>query len=180
MTGRRVLPCDPKLERPRDRRLIRSGSAALLGLILCGLSGCEQPFEAIVVRVTHRVFTTFNETHRVAPGERFPIGDTEFSGRIVEFLPDFALEETTKKPFSRSRELRNPAVRIEVYEGNRKIEDAWAFQGAGPPHYAKTSLLAFRLEELVWRAGQEPISPTPAADSTAASPADTVGSPGQP
>ncbi len=180
MTRPVTLSCHPKLERPRDRRLIRSSSAALLGLIFCGLAGCEQPFEAIVVRVTHRVFPAFNETHRVAPGERFPIGDTEFSGRIVEFLPDFALDETTKKPFSRSRDLRNPAVRIEVYEGDRKVEDAWAFQGEGPPHYAKTSLLAFRIEELVWRPGQEPISPTPAADSTAASPADTVESSGQP
>jgi hypothetical protein len=101
----------------------------------------------------------------VAPGETFNIGDTEYSARITGFVPDFLYDQEKKQVISASNELRNPAVRLEVFQDGKKVEDLWAFPGDGPPHYGRESMLAFSVEELIWRPGQEP--PRPAeADST--------------
>jgi hypothetical protein len=138
-------------------------------LLLCaGSAGRDQPLEAVVLQVHHRVYAGFQEEHRVAPGESFVIGDTDYSARIVDFLPDFVYDDQAKKATTRSNELRNPAVRVEVLQNGRKVEDVWAFRGEGPPHYGRNSMLAFRIKELVWRPGQEPPIPPPAADSTKA------------
>lgn len=144
-------------------------------LLFTVLAGCDQPLESVVLRVNHRMYPAFQETHRAAPGEPFAIGDTDYSARIVGFVPDFAIATGTKEVVSRSNELRNPAVRLEVYQNNKKVDEVWAFRGEGPPHFGAESMLAFRIEELVWKPGQAP--PAPAADSTASSGPESTASP---
>ena len=152
----------------------------LLGLVVL-LAGCDVPLEAVELKVHHRVFVGFQETHRVAPGETFIIGDTEYSARITGFVPDFLYDQEKKQVISASNELRNPAVRLEVYQNGTKVEELWAFAGDGPPHFGRESMLAFSILELIWKPGQEPPRPAgadslgrPAADSLDAPAADST------
>jgi hypothetical protein len=133
----------------------RPAYGALL-LALAALAGCDQPLESVGLEVKHRIFAGFREEHRVAPGETFVIGDTEYTARIVGFLPDFVYDESTGTAASRSAVPNNPAVRIEVLENGKKIDEVWAFQGEGPPHYGRSSMLAFRVTGLAWKPGKEP------------------------
>jgi len=121
--------------------------------LLALLTGCGSPLEAVVLRINHRIYSQFDEVRRVSPGERFQIGDTDFTGRIIDFVPDFAINPETKEVFTRTNLPRNPAVKIEVFEGGTKVEEVWAFQGEGAPHFSRESMLRFRIEELVWKAG---------------------------
>jgi hypothetical protein len=131
--------------------------AAMGGLhllcVLALLSGCGSPLEAVVLRINHRVFTQFEEVRRVPPGQHFQIGDTDFTARIIDFVPDFAISPETKEVFSRTEIPRNPAVKIEVFNDGRKVEEVWAFQGEGAPHFSRESMLRFRIVELIWKPG---------------------------
>jgi hypothetical protein len=118
---------------------------------LLDLTGCSGPLREARLRVGHRLYPAFNEIHSVRPGETFPIGDTAFTGRIVDVLPDFAIDDSTKRVFSRSNEPRNPALRIRIFEHGKTVEDVWAFPGDGPPHFAASSKLYFRVDSLGWR-----------------------------
>lgn len=141
---------------PARRYLIGLQLVCFLAL----LAGCGSPLEAVVVRINHRIYPQFDEVQRVAPGERFQIGDTDFTARIIDFVPDFAIDPETKEIFTRTELLRNPAIKIEVFDDDTKVEELWAFRGEGAPHFSRESMLLFRIEELIWKPG------APVPDST--------------
>lgn len=132
-------------------------AAALLGL---AFSSCDSSLEAVQLRVTHRMHPDFVEIERAVPGEKFQIGDTDFYGKIVDFVPDFAIDDRTKKVISRSKEMRNPALKVEVYEGSKRVEASWAFF-TDVPHFAPKSELAFQVDSLIWAPGKAPAAPPP-------------------
>ncbi len=101
--------------------------------------------EEVTLAATHRVYKNFREEQTVKLGERFFIGDTEFTAEAAEFLPDFAIDLEAGKIFSRSDEPNNPAVRVIIFENGEKIDEVWAFKGKGAPHFSRTSLIAFEL-----------------------------------
>ncbi len=149
-----------------DSRSKASVGALLLGACLLFAQGCDSPLKAVKLHVTHRLHPDFQETELVVPGEKFQIGDTEYYGKVVDLVPDFAIDDKTKKVISRSQELRNPAVKIEVYNLGKKIEVDWAFL-TDVPHFAPSSQLSFQVDSLIWAPGFEP--PLPAEiDSTKA------------
>lgn len=132
-------------------------AAALLGL---AFSSCDSSLEAVQLRVTHRMHPDFVEIERAVPGEKFQIGDTDFYGKIVDFVPDFAIDDRTKKVISRSKEMRNPALKVEVYEGSKRVEASWAFF-TDVPHFAPKSELSFQVDSLIWVPGKAPATPSP-------------------
>ena len=97
---------------------------------------------SVVLATRHRVFADFFEVDSVRVKEEFPVGDTPYTARVVEFVPDFAMNLKTHKVISRSSEPRNPAFRIIVREQGVPQDTTWAFINM-PPHFARKSLLAF-------------------------------------
>ena len=157
---------------PRGRRRISAGALLALSGLLAGLTlaGCNPPIEAVVFRVTHRMYPNFKETLRAAPGKSFPIGDTDFRGRITGFVPDFTISEKTLKVASRSDSLRNPAFHLEVSQADTLVERTWAFMKGSPPHFSRRSMLCFEVERIIWKPGQAPADTIGATDSTNTAP----------
>lgn len=115
------------------------------------------------IGVRHRVIHDFAEKAEVKLKEEFKIGDGEFSARIIEFVPDFMIEN--KKVVSRSRAPRNPAIRIVVKENGAPHDTSWAFLNFAP-HFSPKSVLAFQLLRIEF----ENHPPVEARRDTAAAP----------
>ncbi|MBU0699782.1 cytochrome c biogenesis protein ResB [bacterium] len=61
----------------------------------------------------------------VKTGDEFHIPQTNTTIKIAQFLPDFVMDG--KKIYSRSEKFNNPAVELQVYDGNRLKTTHWAF-----------------------------------------------------
>lgn len=55
------------------------------------------------------------------------IPNTKYSVRPISYVADFAFDEKTKTIYSKSGEHDNPALKVEVYEGNAVIGRPWLF-----------------------------------------------------
>lgn len=128
---------------------------AAVGIACCfiGLSGCTP--EAVYLRSLRevtlvsysRLYPAYAETTSVSPGVSFPVGDGDFSARVIQYLPDFEFD-TTGHARSRSDQPNNPAVRLEVLKGKSRKYFAWAFLRQGTPHFRAREDLAFSLQSL--------------------------------
>lgn len=132
----------------------------------------------VTLLVRHRAFPDFFDVDSVALKEEFEIGDTPYTARVVEFVPDFAMDLKTHRIFSRTNEPNNPAFRVIVREKKVPQDTVWAFFNM-PPHFARKSLLAFMVGRIEFKghptmmigdttATRVPRRPPQAADSTAA------------
>lgn len=101
----------------------------------------------VTLRAFHRVFHNFVDDNATTMYTEFPIGDTEYTAEVVEYVPDFALNLKTREVVSRSTEPRNPAVRVLVLQKGVPQDTVWAMLSM-PPHFARNSLLAFQLRRL--------------------------------
>jgi len=102
---------------------------------------------AVTLIAVNRAFPSYNERIEAKPRVEFPIGDTEYTARIVEFLPAFAMDLKTRKVFSYSKQPENPAFRIIVRKSGVPEDTTWAFMNM-PPHFARNSLLAFLVQRV--------------------------------
>ena len=133
--------------------------AGILAGCLLALFGCKGENLHYELEVRHMHFPNFQETHRVGMGETFVISDSEYSARVVRFEPDFAIDMESKEVFSRSEEMNNPAVLVEVFKDGEKAAEQWAFR-TGMPHMGGKTPLVFSLISVTG-----PMEGTP-ADST--------------
>jgi hypothetical protein len=144
-----------------------------LGLAVWGAAGAgaaDRPGSAAPLKVStvsfvigHRVFTEFRDQVTVKMNEDFRVGDSDYSARVVEFQPDFTMDLKSHRIGSRSQAPNNPAVRLRVWKNGAPDDTVWAFLKM-PPHFARHSMLAFRLTELTF-ANHAPVRA--AHDSTA-------------
>ncbi len=100
--------------------------------------------KTVKVGVGHRVFKGFYDEATVRLDEEFRIGDTEYTARVREFLPDFTMDMKTRKIVSASNSPNNPALRIFVRKNGAPDDTTWAFLNM-PPHFGRRSLLAFKI-----------------------------------
>jgi hypothetical protein len=118
---------------------------------------------AVALDVRHRVFAKFNERQVVRMREEFRIGDSDYTGRIIEFVPDWTMGLPNLKIYSRSNEPNNPGFHVVVREKGVVRDTVWAFLNL-PPHFGPRSMLAFRVLGIEF-ADHAPV-PAPARDST--------------
>jgi hypothetical protein len=119
--------------------LVTAGMLALLPV------SCKSPVQELTIAVRHRVFPGYYEEFQVEMGQKFQLSDTDYFARAVDFVPDFAINLSDRKVFSRSDSLNNPAVKLIVYRGKEKLEEVWAFQKIEAPHFSPQSMLGFKL-----------------------------------
>ncbi len=103
--------------------------------------------DAVTLDIRHRVFHEFADRQRVKLNQTFVIGDTDLSARIVQYVPDFSLDLRNHKVTSKSEQPDNPAFRIIVWQKKVPQDTTWAFLNL-PPHFAKKSLVAFRVTRI--------------------------------
>jgi hypothetical protein len=94
--------------------------------------------------VRHRVFHEFRDLHTVKLNETFPLGDSDYSARVVQYLADFQMDLQAHKIWSMSDEPRNPAFRVIVWKGKTPQDTTWAFLKS-PPHFGAHSYFAFQV-----------------------------------
>ncbi len=99
-------------------------------------------FKTVTLHVFHRAFENFHDQIEAKIGQEFRIGDSNYTGIVTEFVPDFMMDLKTRKVTTRSNEPNNPAVRVVVRRGGKAQDTTWAFLNM-PPHFAKKSLVAF-------------------------------------
>ncbi|MEK9149007.1 MAG: cytochrome c biogenesis protein ResB, partial [Candidatus Desantisbacteria bacterium] len=81
---------------------------------------------------------------RVKIGERFAIPQTNFTVKIAQFLPDFAMRGD--KTYSRSREFNNPAAKLEVYDNKQRLKlTQWVFYDFPDYHQNEDTDFSFSL-----------------------------------
>lgn len=103
-----------------------------------------------------RLYPEWKEEHLVHLDEPFPIGDTEYSGVVTEFLPDFRLVDG--RPGSASKRLANPAVRVITATDSTSADSAWAFLNF-PPHFSPRAFFTFRLKAIAGYTGDPDSTP---------------------
>jgi hypothetical protein len=98
----------------------------------------------VTLEIRHRVFHDFTDRQQVKLNQEFPVGDTDYTARIVQYVPDFAMDMKTRKVLSRSNEPKNPAFKIIVKQKKAPQDTTWAMINM-VPHYARKSMLAFHV-----------------------------------
>lgn len=100
--------------------------------------------KTVTLEVRHRVFHDFVEKDEVRMNAEQPVGDTGYTFRVTRFVPDFAMAMDSHRIISRSPEPRNPAFMIIVKLKGKAQDTTWAMPKM-PPHFARKSLLAFKV-----------------------------------
>jgi hypothetical protein len=109
----------------------------------------------VTLVIGNRVFPDFTDRQTVKLNQQFQVGDTDYSARIVQYVPDFTMDLKTGKIASRSSEPRNPAFKIIVKQKKVPQDTTWAMLNM-PPHFARKSMLAFEIERIDF-IGHDPV-----------------------
>lgn len=162
------------------------GLILLSGVLLVATAGApKEParVKAVTVLIRNRVFHEFFDKQIVALNEEFQVGDTDYTAELVEYVPDFAIDIKAHKVTTRSTEPNNPAFHIIVKEKGAPTDTVWAFLNT-PPHFARKSMLAFKIHEIEFIghkkivAPPEPKSPAPAGGAQSTGTPPMLGMPG--
>lgn len=130
------------------------------------------PVKGITLRAYHRVFHDFVDDNKTTMYAPFPVGDTEYTAEVVEYVPDFALNLKTRAVISRSEQPNNPAVRVLVLEKGVPQDTVWAMLNM-PPHFARNSLLAFQIRRIELKNHAPIVTPEAAPTRKGATPPPT-------
>ena len=109
-----------------------------------GKAGAAPKLQSVTMAIRHRIFHDFADQQKAVLNKDFVVGDTEMTGRIVQYIPDFMMDLTSHKITSRSPEPRNPAFKIIVRDKGKAIDTTWAMLSL-PPHFGRKSYLAFKV-----------------------------------
>jgi hypothetical protein len=110
-------------------------------------AGGPPKVKTVTFQVFHRVFQNFRDRVTVPMRQDFRIGDSEYTGRVIEWVPDFTMDLKTRKVVSRGNEPKNPAFRIIVRKAGVPRDTVWAFFNM-PPHYTPKSQIGFMATEI--------------------------------
>lgn len=102
---------------------------------------------SVTLVIGNRAFPEFADRQQVKLNQEFPVGDTEYTARIVQYVPDFTMDMKTRKVSSRSSEPKNPAFKIIVKQKKVPQDTTWAMINM-MPHYTRNSMLAFRVDRI--------------------------------
>ena len=135
----------------RLRRAI--GAGVLAGLLAGAALAAQAPpagqaaaaklkLKTVDLHIFHRVFPDFHDRVDATLGKEFRIGDTEYTGTVIRFVPDFSMDLKTGRITTRSQEPNNPAWHVVVRKNGVPQDTSWAFLNMAP-HFGQHSLIAF-------------------------------------
>ncbi len=130
------------------RRGRRLGPVFLAGVVfwLAVFAGSPKPKVAsVTLRAFHLLYPDYSQTFTVGMNQKFQLADTNLFVAIEDFVPHFAIDTVTRKVFSQSQELKNPAFKVAVFVGAEKKEEQWAFFKFAVPHFTRQTGLQFEV-----------------------------------
>ena len=139
----------------KSGRLASICTLVVLALAAFGAAPPAPKLKSVTIAIRNRVFHEFKDQQTVLQGKSFPIGDTDYSAKIVQFVPYFAMDLSNGKVISRSPEPKNPAFKLIVSEKGKAQDTTWAMMSL-PPHFTRRSFLAFKVMRIDF-IGREPI-----------------------
>lgn len=139
----------------KSGRLASICTLLVLALAAFGAAPPAPKLKSVTIAIRNRVFHEFKDQQTVLQGKSFPIGDTDYSAKIVQFVPDFAMDLSNGKVISRSPEPKNPAFKLIVSQKGKAQDTTWAMMSL-PPHFTRRSFLAFKVMRIDF-VGREPI-----------------------
>lgn len=86
------------------------------------------------IRVRHIADHEAYEDHKVRVGEEFYVADSEISVKIIRLVPDFIIDKKTKEVSSRTEQMLNPALELEVLFKNQLLYKTWVLYQNIMPH----------------------------------------------
>lgn len=86
------------------------------------------------IRVRHISDHQAYEDHKARVGEEFFIADTEYTAKVKSFVPDFVMNKKTKEVSSRSDQMNNPALQLEILYRNKSVYETWVLYQNPMPH----------------------------------------------
>ena len=111
--------------------------------------------QSVTLAIRHRIFHDFADQQMALLNKEFVVGDTEMTGRIVQYIPDFTMDLKSGKVTTRSSEPKNPAFKIIVRDKGKAVDTTWAMLSL-PPHFTRKSYLAFKVMRIDF-IGREPL-----------------------
>jgi hypothetical protein len=100
--------------------------------------------DSVTLVIRHRVFHDFRDAQTVKLNQDFILGDTDYSGRVVRYVPDFSMNLETRQITSMSEQPNNPAFQIIVRKKGVPQDTTWALFRM-PPHFARKSFFGFQV-----------------------------------
>jgi len=119
--------------------------------------------QSVTLAIRHRIFHEFADQQTAVLNKDFVVGDTQMTGRIVQYVPDFMMDLKNHTITSRSPEPRNPAFKIIVRDKGKAVDTTWAMLSL-PPHFTRKSYLAFKVMRIDF-VGREPLLADSAASA---------------
>ncbi len=132
--------------------------------------------EAVTLLIRHRIFHDFADVQQVKLNQEFRLGDSDYSARMVQYVPDFEMDLQSRRVFSRGDQPNNPAFRIIVRKSRVPQDTSWAFLNM-PPHFGRRAYFAFQVLRIDFAGHAPMLADTAAARPSAPSPGR--GSPGR-
>lgn len=110
-----------------------------------------EPFDStllaatFVIETRHKMYPSFRQVDTVKFGQTFALGeDDEYQARITHFNPHLVI--TSKGQYLRDSDtLYNPAVRVEVMQGDSAVQKSWGFFYTDAPHFRANAFFGFKL-----------------------------------
>ena len=99
-----------------------------------------------------RLYPDWSDTVEVPIGERFYLGDSEYTAELRRFMPDMRMKGG--EAINVSLELNNPAVEVMLYSGDAVADSSWAFLNF-PPHFSADEFFTFQLKRIHGYPGTE-------------------------
>ncbi|MCX8027205.1 MAG: DUF2155 domain-containing protein [Thermodesulfovibrionales bacterium] len=101
--------------------------------------------KAVIVVEDLKNKTRYEQTVNI--GSEFTLKNSNIVVRTREFIPDFRMTDTTIT--TASNELNNPALRIEVYEGDKDIFKGWLYMKFPDIHPFEHERYSIKLKNVI-------------------------------
>ncbi|NOZ24876.1 MAG: DUF2155 domain-containing protein [Nitrospirae bacterium] len=103
-------------------------------------------WEAVKIEITDKT-TKKKEVVTIKLGSEYTIPGSDIKIKVGDFLPDFRMDGLSIT--SASNELKNPAVHVTVYEGDKEIFKSWLYSNFPSIHPFQHEKYSLTLVEAV-------------------------------
>ena len=142
------------------RQLSGCGLFIVIPVVLFAAMGCGSPprrnIESMDILAVQYGNERFKEQHSVRPGELFTISDTEYTARVLDFVPHFERSLSTGIVTSRSNEMKNPAIKVELLLKGERVYRCWFLRDAPFHHVRRRPGFGFLVREVRFINGRMP------------------------
>lgn len=141
------------IRNPNHRRIAGWINIVIFAVAVVVIFGCQKSGSVYEIEVKNPHAEKDATVYKIGMNEIFDIDGTDYSASIIRFEPDFTIDIDTKEVASRSQDLNNPAVLLEILENGEKVTEQWVFRKT-MPHMSRDLPISFALLTVDGEAGE--------------------------